>query len=794
MSVTIILDKDRLLPAKSGGQVVNQKSDYPTACLALREALRVGGKRQKLEIRVYDRTAGVWLEKLAASLGEKRVEVRHYTPRLALAEHWKLNPANIPPQVEDYDILENGLLDLNLQAREGQGFWDLLLEHYFGGALLYSTLPLGQLAELMNRVGESRWEEGQESPLVRQAWRDRLDRWKHSARTHEELELIRHLLDDPAKLRGDLALYKIWQNYPGEEVGRPEMGDFWNVLYKRSPDLSDLRISQADHNRATKYVEYYLNREKSKLEKSADLLLLLKQMSGYLPEEFYFIANLLDDNPDWLDEKLMLEVEERFRPIREGLASRLESLRRLIKPPFPVMPQSDWEAATWLEWVRESYMPYYAWLDAGIQVRRDDVVVSYACQFADWYYENFISVKNSNPELFAYNALYQEREAMGKLGAISLVLLMDNFNFAYFDELRHLFNARSFYLQESRPVFSLLPTMTAVGKFSVVAGQDDLNEIRESNYDKLVETYWDRKFNGKRAAYLSNLGQLQQLEKLEHDLYFLNFTPTDQILHEDNQQTGQPHAERLSACFSSLTKVVVEFTHRFHLESRLQVYIIADHGSTRISQETVNVLDKSYFRTLSEDKHHRFVSLQDDKFKELPQMVSAQCYLLGRERFKTRENYVAAREYYRFAAITENFYVHGGLTPEEVVVPFACFSAVPIEPLEPTLRLDNSQYRYDIKQNLLFTLGNPNNFELERLTLRIPDLEGVETLLMNLLPKQSKKVEIPARFRKQLGGSANRTISVKVSYECQGRRFERAEQPFEISLKALMETKDDFDF
>jgi hypothetical protein len=58
-----------------------------------------------------------------------------------------------------------------------------------------------------------------------------------------------------------------------------------------------------------------------------------------------------------------------------------------------------------------------------------------------------------------------------------------------------------------------------------------------------VQKTWGTFLNGKTASYLANVGQMQEMRELEHDVLFLNFLPIDRALHEDSPADGQ-HALR----------------------------------------------------------------------------------------------------------------------------------------------------------------------------------------------------------------------------------------------------------
>ena len=441
----------------------------------------------------------------------------------------------------------------------------------------------------------------------------------------------------------------------------------------------------------------------------------------------------------------------------------------MLKPPFPQPPSEAWDASEWLKWITTSYMPYYNWLDA--QAQRDPEVANYAFMFADWFYDNFIHLKNGNPHYFAFSALYQEREYILSRGTITLILIVDNLNYTYFDELSQQFLLQDFMLEEVKPLLSLIPTATEVGKGALIAGQGDQVDFAKDRYTDLINKAWSSLLQEKKARYLHNIGELQQERLLSHDVYFLNYLPIDEALHEDSRDSGRLHTDVIHEYLASLAKEVNNFAKRFQIEERLLVYAISDHGSTRIPQDIVNVIDQKSFKKLTVEKHHRFIPLTDENFASLPQVTETQCYLIDRHRFKTNNNYLIARQYYRFIQTHENFYVHGGLTPEEVVVPFARFTRKPVTPTPPSLHLLTKEFRYAVKSKVKLEVGNPNTFPLEALSIRLIDADADEALITTLTAKQAKEVELMTIFRRLPSTTKTRLLTMRVRYECQGQKL-----------------------
>ena len=780
--VTITIDSDRLLEVPKGAILVEKVADYPRACLAVRTALQ---SRRCLTLAVRQKAVATWLTAYAQVYGEETVVVIRYTARDALTAKWHLP---LPVGISDAEIIEASLLDEAISAREGQSFADLVLEHFYSDLLSFRTLPVMQLGALLAKYDADKWKMASRRPLVLRTLKERLNQWYDRAQSDSVRTLITALRDDPSGLRRDLCAFKVLKNYP-LEVGKKVLAGKLEVFRKANVDTDALDLAYSAPQAATE-IDYYLTGVHGDIHGPDDVETLIGQMSGHLDTEFRFIEALLRKNPEWTGPVLLRRIEQRFAPILLRVGKALAALRKLIQPAFPGKPQPDWAAAEWLLWVQNSYMPYYAWLE--VQNKKDDTLTEYAVSFADWFYENFVALKNGQYERFAFTALYRENERIKSQDTVTLALIVDNFNYVYFEELCGLFRSQGMSLAGSEPLFSLIPTATEVGKAALIATKGDLIDLPTHSYPSLVDKEWNHNASGKKATYLANIGALQQVSALDHDIYFLNYLPLDEALHQNAQETGRPHSEVIYEHLETVAKTVADFATRFHLQKRLLVFILSDHGATRIAEAAVNVLDSSYYKGISDKNHHRFVAVSDEKFQALPQAASQQCYLIDRHKFKTNHNYLAARRYYRFLTTTNNFYVHGGLTPEEVVVPFARFTFVPVVPDAPTCTLISDQFRYSVRSRIQMDIGNPNGFPLENVTVRLLDADAEEVTLDNLGPKEKSTAELTATFRKSIGSSNTRTLSVRVKYGYQGAEYTAPDKEFTITMKAVMEEKDDF--
>jgi len=452
---------------------------------------------------------------------------------------WRLT---IPPSVSDEELIQAGLLEISLVPREGQAFSEALLEHFYGSMFTSRTFPMGKIAVLLNALYKAKQEQTQKRLLISKILNERFSLWEHTASSDGARFLINQMKSHPDILRRDIACYKVLQKYPFE-MGVKVLGEeIWQTFHKIYVVTEDVILTEEDISFFLPEVEYYLTYASKQIASTQDIDALLAQMSGYIEVEFRIIESLLEQQSQWITSALLRRIEQLFLPLQEKLEWRLTALKRLVPPDMPQKPELTWEIVTWLTWIRDEYMPYYSWLDA--QYKQDDVLEDYASLFADWFYHHFTALKHGTPEHFAFNALYQERENMTAEGRVTLILILDNMNFVYFDDLCRLFNQKDFSLQgeSARPVLSLIPTATEVGKVTVMTGQGEQFN-HPSDRRSLITREWAPVLKGKTVHYLENIGELQQLREQVHDVYFLNYLPIDKILHQDVQEIGRLHAK-----------------------------------------------------------------------------------------------------------------------------------------------------------------------------------------------------------------------------------------------------------
>jgi hypothetical protein len=786
MPVEIIGDPAQLLESTQFDCIVAAVSDYVPAVQQIKNAVRI---REPLRVVVRDPVCAIWLERLAASYSDSAVHYSTVTARDLLAERWQ---TKIPEHITDQEILASGFLGAGIVPRAGQSYDEIVLEHYWGEFFTFVRFPLRLAGELIDSLDPDRWQTNRGLPLVMQALEACKQRWLNQARQRDR-KLVRAIFETPGTLKENLGRYKLLREYP-PEMGQAVLGEWYTLFKNLEIDPAPVNLDDLDLSSTVQEIRYYLNGLSAHITSEADLETVLDEMSGFLPEEFEWIVDQLRDKTEFLrlTPQLLQRITAKFRPIREQIESQVAALEAAIPPAYPADPVKNQTVEDWLQWAVHEYLPYHFWLEEND--RWDDTVAAYAARYADWFYEQYTTHKYQHQSRWVFSLLHQARTSL-LAGRKALFILIDNFNFKHLRMLLDQFNRRGFHVAgEVEPVWSPIPTATEVSKWCLVAGEPDLSDIQGHNYQDILDKDWRGHFEGYQVTYLSKLGDLKKRRRFNEDLILLNYLPIDTALHKDEGQIGTTHAAEIQGYIQTLVEVVGQFAKRSKVEQVLDIYISSDHGSTKIPAHVRNVLDDKFYRERAQDRHHRYITVPEGRAINPTAYDQAHCYIVRPDAFGTREHYFIARGYDRFIETQESIYVHGGLTPEETIVPFCKLARMEIEAQQPTIRLPDNVVRYSVKANLVFVVGNPNEYDITNVELNVLESDQPGVLVERIPAGIATEVIIPVRIKRRPGAPAQENITVVGAFDLQGQRFAIRPVNIPVEARSLMETKTEFDF
>ena len=776
MTVRLLFDYAGIIEPDQGQTLVTETAHYAPAYDRMARALHT---QKNLGLIVRHRTCAAWFCVAQGKYGAEHIEIEEITYASQLAERWAVT---VPEWVSDVEVENSRLLKVDIRAAPGQTFENVLLERFCSPFLVHERLPLNYVVDILTNYEPSRWLGEEQRPLVNTVLRRRLDAWEETARTDGERYLVRELGRDPAQLLRTLAHLKVLQGYPSE-VGHRALPDTFQLLRPLELDLSALPVQESEVRTSSDQIRVYLTRAIREAPSRELVAALLEQVSGCLVAEYEAVEELLRHDDVSVDTDLLKCVRRAFAPIRDRLASRLDKLALLVEPPRPPAPDSSWDVDNWLHWALDDYLPYRFWLEE--VGRQDEEVSEFSSQYSDWLYGNFAKLAGSYKNL-VYRIIPNCADQIAADDPVLLVVI-DNFNYKFFSDFRQFMRDLAYFCETPEPYLSMLPSATEVSKKCLSVGQP--TPFIDSSYRSVVEGTWSTFFAPHSFRYLGTPAALQEIKSLDDEVYFLNYLPIDHVLHSDERDEGIPHAEQVRHRLRNLAKQIHHFAQRLQIERKLKVIVCSDHGSTRIPAEMPNIIDKTFYSTRVEDKHHRYVTISDEELADLPDNARFQCYYIERGRFNLPRNYLAARGYYRFLKTEETFYVHGGLTPEETIVPLATFTHVVVTPRELTVRLLHDEFRYGVKATIELEITNPNEYACTDLETAIltPKVSYETARLNELSALDTETLSMEARFARATPDP--KSLDIRISY-----RF--LDQPcaqqlaLPITMKSMMEITD----
>jgi len=777
-SVKIYFGTAEILATIQADLEVSSIAEYVPAYDRIVRSLHNG---QQLVVKVTNLTVGSWLNLLESRYGSERIQIERVNYRDRLHQLWGIE---IPEDYRDDQLAQAHLLDIEITPPPGRTFDDFVLEIFFSPWLAQPRLPLQRIGELIKTINPEQWDKASKRPLIGDILSKRLSLWEQNTQKVGEKLIIRWLGQSPEQLMKKLAIYKVLENYPSE-VGQRAFGDEFGALQELDIDLRSIQVNETTINPVLDHIKVYLEHLTRGKDKQKSLDQLLKQVSGCLELEFEVALRFVHTAEVAVDQELVRRIRSTFTPLqsRPNLDQAMADLDLLVRKPEPPEPNPDpdnpWTDDEWLEWAERNYLPYRFWLEEIGELSGN--VVKYASAYADWLFQRYPSIRLNSPKII-YQALPYLKERMMGSSPV-LVIVIDNFNAKFAGDLIRYMQSEGYYAEKLNYYFSMLPSCTEVSKKCLILGQPE--PFTGTVYENIVETTWEKALTGRRVRYLPHIGALRAVKNREHDIFFLNYMPLDIAFHQDEEQTGISHAQAARNYLRGVSKDVKAFAERIGAERELIVIVLSDHGSTRIPADAPNIIDSKFFATRVIDKHHRYVSINDSELSQLPDL-SYQCYTFERGRFGLDGNYLAAREYYHFLKTSENIYIHGGLTPEETLIPVVVFTPLTVSAKPILVRLLNNEFYIERKSEIQVELVNTNTYSCQNLKINIlnPGINVTSVQVPTLEALSQYMVKFEGRFRRGFGKAEK--LHLRLSYlflgQPQGQEIE-----LEVKMKSMME-------
>jgi hypothetical protein len=320
--------------------------------------------------------------------------------------------------------------------------------------------------------------------------------------------------------------------------------------------------------------------------------------------------------------------------------------------------------------------------------------------FADFIEDNYLDWLNGTEEapLMIQNVI--KNKIAPKIGSEKIaVLLIDNLRFDQWKMIEPIF-AKYFVKDEEEIVYSILPTATHYARNAFFAG------LLPSEIEKRFPQLWKNEDDegGKNMheqdfleAHLKRLGKnvkwsynkitkVEAGKKLseqfhllkENDVNFIVYNFVDMLSHARTEMEIIRELAEDEAAYRSITVSWIEHSPLLEIikkiaEAGIRLMITSDHGTIKVTNPVRIVGEKStnsnlrykVGRGLSYNKKEVF-SVQNPQEAFLPKLKMSSEFVFA----KGQDFFVYPNNYNHFVNYYENTFQHGGISMEEILIPY----------------------------------------------------------------------------------------------------------------------------
>lgn len=695
----------------------------------------------------------------------------------------KNNVNNLPENLSDEDIIDMGLIELGIEPTEKE-----IIKYYLGQSLPIDLSKVDSLYTITQIAIEK--SNSFNKKYIKRVWEDyfRLRPETVNIQTNNILKPIMALdleicdiISEGIYCRNDAAYIEEWLHINAQIFKKNDVSikSIKNLLSDTIINLKPNALYDA------KLVRFTTNR----LHKKE---VLWSSLSGDYNAEIVAILNL---KPKLSSEDL-ISLSKKYATLISD--KQKHELSKLVVPTLEAIPliegmPFDNQVKKWQNWAINSFIPYKFYLDnQSSEIEKDEIskIEKMSECYSDWLFNNLESIYRQDLTLTNLDIITKINQVLQQSNPKIIWLIIDGFPAFYQPLLESVLKENGINKIKTEWSFAVLPTITEVCIPTMLRGKFE-SSISDSNRTNLLMNA----SNQQRCTYTSKpIDFRKNVSSPDIDIACIHAIEIDTLLHKNDSEFSEGRENEIKRILQKLIEPISNVV-KLSTERQVKLVISTDHGATKCLENGRNITNPKLLEAAKDKLRERCIKLEGKLKNE--NIDSSEMYLLPKEISRNNDNWAIARGY-RYFGKNDSGYRHGGLSPEETIVPVMFCQVSNIEPVILSIKYLGIKKLAFGKTEKDFSIQIRNmsipTIELIAISIEEDDncifelpvkLEGNNYISLKSNLKLPRKLE-----RKATNGELDLTINIK--YLLLGESIEQ-KYPFTIFTEKD-EFGDDLDF
>jgi len=753
--------------------LVENDVGYVSACCYITEALR---QEHAARVMVRKKTYYLWLCSFADQIN-CTAYFEEKTASLLLADQWNVT---LPEWLSDDEVIANQLLDLEVDADNESSFESRYLSLLIDPVFKMDKLNPSELVPLMKALVNTEVEKSfEDSFLLFRCFEEKCNQWAEKSSEPWVIELCKRLPKEYKRIWQWLSIWVVLSNYPSkllEYLLAPDQLRF--VKNVPTEVIEGLQLEPNAKEQIITQLNMFFEEVGPQVQSSIDFQKLLTSTSGHLFQEYWHLVSILKSGQFEPTEADVDSVREKYAKCSGVSESHLRALSSLVKPmrPTVIKEKEEWDALSWIDWTINEYIPYRAWQVNN--ARYDQEVEKSVAAFSDWYFRDYINVQKDVDLSLTYSL--QSDFIDCSESELTIILLIDCLPLTYFDIIDQAIQSIGLKRHDFHCRYSLAPTVSDINKTALLSGG---LELVDNSYEAIIKERAKTDWGNKQTYYLPNLKALSEFNlPKDSSVVVLNYLDGDEILHTDVESKKTTYEEELHRLYTRVVKELERIAKLWPGSKELfDLIVITDHGACRILEEEKTTFDSTVVKKIFENEKYRFAPVSKEQADKIPNNLWTVGYRFIRPFSTNEELFFLPRGHNTVRpAKSVKGHMHGGITPEEVIVPVAHYKLVKtvfdklfvrfpeIDLVHETGRAKFYVQRVEVVK---IELQNPNKEDVNiyRVTVLSPETDLKDWQAEIVPAGGSALFKISCYFNKKAVGE--KTMEIEIAYEVGSEKF-----------------------